>query len=355
MVRESFSLTYEELRRFCPGGQRDILNGLALHSSLLEDYGLAANTLRLCHFLAQAAHETAGFRTLVEYGSTSYFRDLYGHRRDLGNLKRTDGSRFRGRGIFQLTGRSNYRLYGQFLGVDLEANPLLAKSPELSLRIACEYWRRHDLSQYADVNDIGTITKRINGGFNGLSDRKRYLERAMSIWMPDAIPSISLPILRIGDRGPAVMRLQKHLQLLGLRLVIDGLFGRQTRRALIKFQRRTQLRPDGLFGPLSRQALHQIISQSAEAIPVPSGTNPSIKPKETYMDQWKSYLSSRAIWANIIGFVALALDMFGYNGVSAEDQSQIIDQVLKLVEAGGFIAGVVFRAIARDRLGPTLI
>lgn len=73
------------------------------------------------------------------------------------------------------------------------------------------------------------------------------------------------------------------------------------------------------------------------------------------MDQWKSYLSSRAIWANIIGFVALALDMFGYNGVSAEDQSQIIDQVLKLVEAGGFIAGVVFRAIARDRLGPTLI
>ena len=72
------------------------------------------------------------------------------------------------------------------------------------------------------------------------------------------------------------------------------------------------------------------------------------------MDQWKSYLSSRTIWANIIGFAALALDVFGFNGVSADDQSQIIDQLLKLVEAGGFIAGVIFRAIARDRLGPAL-
>ena len=72
------------------------------------------------------------------------------------------------------------------------------------------------------------------------------------------------------------------------------------------------------------------------------------------MDQWKSYLLSRTIWANLIGLGALGLDILGFNGVSSEDQSQLIDQLLKLVEASGFIAGVVFRAIARDRLGPTL-
>ncbi len=72
------------------------------------------------------------------------------------------------------------------------------------------------------------------------------------------------------------------------------------------------------------------------------------------MDQWKSYLSSRTIWANLIGFGALALDILGFNGFSSEEKSQLVDQVLKLVEAGGFIAGVIFRALARNRLGPRI-
>ena len=350
-MQEQFLLTYDELRALCPRGKRSILEGIAAHSSVLVAYGLTANKLRLCHFLAQAAHETAGFRTLVEYGSTRYFRRRYGHRRDLGNVRTSDGSKFRGRGIFQLTGRANYRRFGLRLNIDLVANPLLATDPEISLRIACEYWQRHNLSGFADRNDIRTITKRINGGYNGLRDRRRYLRRAMNIWMPGSKHFSNQRILQIGDRGKDVARLQSLLRATGRRIAVDGLFGRQTLRVLKNLQRTYRLRPDGLFGPRSRQVLARI---DARTIPVTPPISQSTKPKESKMDQWKSYLSSRTIWANLIGFGALALDILGFNGFSSEDKSQLVDQILKLVEAGGFIAGVVFRALARNRLGPAL-
>lgn len=72
------------------------------------------------------------------------------------------------------------------------------------------------------------------------------------------------------------------------------------------------------------------------------------------MNQWKSYLQSRTIWASLIGLAALVLDALGFNGFSAEQQSQLVDALLKTVESGGFIAAVLFRAIARRRLGPSL-
>ena len=353
-MREPFLLLYGELRRLSPRGKAGIIDGIVAHSSILAEYSLTKNKLRLCHFLAQAAHETAGFRTLVEYGSTRYFDHRYGHRQDLGNRKRSDGSRYRGRGIFQLTGRANYRRFGHFLGIDLEANPLLASDPEISLRIACEYWQRHSLSVLADRNDLHAITRKINGGYNGLRDRQRYFKRALSIWLPDSPFSTEALILQIGDRGADVRRLQKMLRATGRRIMVDGLFGHQTYRVLKNFQRKHHLRPDGLFGPRSKRLLARISDKARKDKPLKTTIPPVNKPKETIMDQWKSYLSSRTIWANFIGFGALALDIFGFNGVSAQDQSQLVDQLLKLVEAGGFIAGVVFRALARDRLGPHL-
>ena len=353
-MREPFLLLYGELRRLSPRGKAGILNGIVAHSAVLEEYGLTEHKLRLCHFLAQAAHETADFRTLVEYGSARYFDRRYGHRHDLGNKKRSDGSRYRGRGIFQLTGRANYRRYGQYLGIDLEANPLLASDPEISLRIACEYWQHHHLNRLADRNDIHAITRKINGGYNGLRDRQRFFKRALSIWSPDSPLYTETLILQKGDLGSDVRRLQKMLRATGRRIAVDGLFGRQTTRVLKNFQRKHHLRPDGLFGPRSKRLLARISDKAGKDNPVKTTIPPVKKPKDTIMDQWKSYLSSRTIWANFIGFGALALDIFGFNGVSAQDQSQLVDQVLKLVEAGGFIAGVVFRALARDRLGPNL-
>ena len=130
--------------------------------------------LRAAHFLAQAAHESAHFRTLHEYASGA----AYEGRKDLGNVMRGDGKRYKGRGIFQLTGRANYRAYGKKLGLDLENYPELAADPEVSVRVACEYWKAKGLSGWADRDDVREITRRINGGYNGLQDRMNCLARA---------------------------------------------------------------------------------------------------------------------------------------------------------------------------------
>ncbi|MBB4267783.1 glycoside hydrolase family 19 protein [Roseospira visakhapatnamensis] len=129
---------------------------------------------RVAHLLAQLAHESDHFRTTEEYASGA----AYEGRRDLGNTRPGDGRRYKGRGLIQLTGRYNYALFGRRLGIDLEADPHRAAEPGLSLRIAAAYWTDRGLNPLADADDIRAITRRINGGTNGLPDRVRCLERA---------------------------------------------------------------------------------------------------------------------------------------------------------------------------------
>src|SRR6476659_1027467 len=93
----------------------------------LEAYEINTR-LRIAHFLGQTCHESAGFRTTEEFASGA----AYEGRRDLGNIKLHDGTRFKGRGLLQLTGRANYRDYGKALGVKLDSNPDLASDPKLS-------------------------------------------------------------------------------------------------------------------------------------------------------------------------------------------------------------------------------
>lgn len=133
--------------------------------------------LRLAHFLAQSAHETDGFKTLVEYASGK----RYEGRKDLGNTQPGDGVKYKGRGIFQLTGRSNYAFYGKLTGDDLVSFPDLAAHPDVAVQIACVYWSRKGLNAWADKDDLKQITRRINGGFNGLADRSNYLVRAKKL------------------------------------------------------------------------------------------------------------------------------------------------------------------------------
>lgn len=132
------------------------------------------NHLRVAHFLAQICHETDHFRTLEEYASGA----AYEGREDLGNTRKGDGKRYKGRGAIQLTGRFNYRKYGQKIGVDLENNPELAKHPENSIKTALEYWTANNLNTYADQDNVKMVTRRINGGFNGLQSRIDMTKRA---------------------------------------------------------------------------------------------------------------------------------------------------------------------------------
>lgn len=175
------AVTRERLQRLAPSANAAIIAGIAERFDELADDHDITTSRRICHFLAQAAHETDGFRTLEEYGGPAYFIRYEG-RRDLGNTQAGDGIRYHGRGIFQLTGRANYRRFGQILGVDLEAEPEQAKEPGTSLRVAFAYWTERAINPAADADDVGRVTRLINGGNNGLAERTRYLEKAKGIW-----------------------------------------------------------------------------------------------------------------------------------------------------------------------------
>jgi putative chitinase len=149
-----------------------------------------------CHFLAQACHETDHFKTLREYASGK----AYEGRVDLGNTQPGDGVKFKGRGIFQTTGRGNYLQLGIKKGSrDLFINtPGLLEQPEYAVWSACEYWKTRGLNDVAnhadgdilkkkykgnviDVSPIEFISIAINGGYNGMDDRKKFYSVAKSV------------------------------------------------------------------------------------------------------------------------------------------------------------------------------
>lgn len=133
--------------------------------------------LRRAHFLAQLGHESGSFKYNEEIASGTAYED----RKDLGNTQKGDGARFKGRGLIQLTGRSNYLAYGKSIGRDLTVDGnwnLVATDPELAVDVAGWFWETRGLNAWADADKVEKITRIINGGLNGLADRKAYLARS---------------------------------------------------------------------------------------------------------------------------------------------------------------------------------
>lgn len=130
----------------------------------------------LAHFLAQVCHESGCFRYTEEIASG----DAYDTRVDLGNTPEVDGDgrRFKGRGLIQLTGKSNYKKLSEHFGIDFVSKPELLKTPEWAVKSAFWFWYVNKLEELATKNDFLMITYRINGGFNGLQDRLKYLKKS---------------------------------------------------------------------------------------------------------------------------------------------------------------------------------
>lgn len=137
--------------------------------------------LRISHFLAQVGHESGSLRYKEEIASGR----AYEGRADLGNTHPGDGVKFKGHGLIQLTGRLNHTDYANYVGdPDLIVNPKrIALEPEHSAGAAAWFWMTRKLNPVADQDDIIKITKRINGGLNGLEDRRGYLQRAKKVLM----------------------------------------------------------------------------------------------------------------------------------------------------------------------------
>jgi predicted chitinase len=117
--------------------------------------------------LATIGTEVPAFAPINEYGGDSYFTKMYEGRKDLGNVQPGDGARYHGRGFIQLTGRANYRSYGQKLGVPLEAQPDLALDAAVAARVLATYMSDRGLGSLAAKGDWQGVRRGVNGGLNG--------------------------------------------------------------------------------------------------------------------------------------------------------------------------------------------
>lgn len=140
---------------------------------------------RAAAFLAQVAHESGQFRFMEEIWGPTDAQKRYEPPNTLaarlGNTQPGDGKRFKGRGAIQLTGRANYSRFGTLLGLDLVSDPARAAAPDAAFRTAGLFWSKNGLNELSDLatdDAFRAITKRINGGFNGLADRQAFYQVA---------------------------------------------------------------------------------------------------------------------------------------------------------------------------------
>ena len=152
-------------------------------NKVMEIYEINTS-LRASAFLAQIAHESGELRFMQELWGPTPAQKRYeppGKKAtELGNTQAGDGRRYKGRGAIQITGRANYKKYGDLLGVDLVGNPDLAATPQYAFSTAGLFWKLNGLNEMADVQDFIAITKRINGGTTGLNERQKYYDIAMN-------------------------------------------------------------------------------------------------------------------------------------------------------------------------------
>jgi putative chitinase len=173
----------------------------------LPDYDINTPP-RVAAFVAQCAHESGGFRFLKEnlnYKAESlsrvwpkYFKDpsvakqyahnqeaianrAYANRMGNGDEASGDGWRFCGRGLIQLTGRSNYQAFADSIETDINDIPEYLATFEGAVQSACWFWESNNLNKWADAGDILTLTKKINGGTLGLAERQKHYKHALHV------------------------------------------------------------------------------------------------------------------------------------------------------------------------------
>jgi putative chitinase len=279
----------DTIKRIAPNAKDNYLEAIRRGEPLFEEHGITT-PLRMAHFLAQALHETGGFRILRENMNYSAQRlvEIFGvHRHSakitpseavglagnqeaiaervyglgnprmasmLGNTQPGDGFRYRGNGVLQTTGRGNHRRMGEACGIDFEGNPDLVTAPEHALEPALHEWTEGALNSFADKNDIRTITRRINGGFNGLAEREAWFNKLWPLLRDNSHPEEPW---EASDEDDRVRWLQKALNDLGAdpKLDVDGRYGLATRRAVKDFQAAEGLAVDGIAGPVTKAAI----------------------------------------------------------------------------------------------------
>jgi putative chitinase len=171
-------MTKEQLQSIIGTGQGDakLITLVDAINKVCTKYEINTK-LRLCHFLTQLIHESGTFKYNTEIASGA----AYEGRRDLGNIMPGDGIKFKGRGYIQITGRTNYKALSIALGVDFIVNPLLLADNPWNMLSAGWYWNDRKLNFWADKDNINSVTRKINGGLNGLKYRQFWLNKCKEV------------------------------------------------------------------------------------------------------------------------------------------------------------------------------
>ncbi|MEW2924159.1 glycoside hydrolase family 19 protein [Pseudomonas juntendi] len=178
------TITVRQLQQIFPNAGRNAGVFVPALNAAMGKWGIVTR-LRRAAFLAQVGHESGQFRYVRELGSDKYLSkyDTGPLAARLGNTPEADGDgqKYRGHGLIQITGRDNHARCGEALGLDLLNHPELLEQPEHAANSAAWFWHKEGLNSLADKGDILAITKRINGGTNGLEDRKAIYKRALEV------------------------------------------------------------------------------------------------------------------------------------------------------------------------------
>ncbi len=211
----STPITLDHLRHLAPNARSSYRQAFEYGPTLLEESGISASPLRVAHFMAQVLHESGGLANQIESLNYSAERlpivwpsrfkptgpldpadfahnqqklgnEVYGGR--MGNTGPNDGFTYRGRGLLQLTGKDSYQEATTTLRAQNPAAPDFVATPddvfgaEWSVAIAAAEWASKGCNGLADQDDIKKVTKAINGGLIGLSDRTEWLRLTKAVW-----------------------------------------------------------------------------------------------------------------------------------------------------------------------------
>ena len=173
-------ITTQQLLQILPNAGQSAGVFVSVLNSAMNRYQIVGPK-RVAAFIAQIGHESGQLKYVKEIWGPTTAQARYEGRADLGNTQPGDGSKFRGRGLIQITGRANYKACGEALGLDLINQPELLEKPQHACMSAAWFWASRGLNTLADAGEITKISKRINGGLNGLADRQALYDTALRV------------------------------------------------------------------------------------------------------------------------------------------------------------------------------
>ena len=229
MPVSTFPLDEDRISRLAGAPLADVRVNWPLIEGALESRGMRDPLVKVAAIATVSVETARTFRPIDEFGDEEYFTRMYENRADLGNTRKGDGARFHGRGYIQLTGRSNYRSYGEKLGFPLEKRPELAKTPEVAAAVLADYFKSRGVDTSAGQRDWESVRRKVNGGLNGWDPFRIVvgkLEAACGI----------TPALPAGGRSPRT-----------LLLTTPYMKGRD----VVRVQRALGVDDDGEYGPVT--------------------------------------------------------------------------------------------------------